>query len=216
MHSYLSFITAGAIAALVTLPAPATAQGAFEGVVTFQMNAGPQGNQTMQYSAKNGKARWDISMPGAGGEMFVLMKDGGKTMDMVVPSQQMYMERSGADIVAMADSAADNAKIKWTGKKETVAGYECEHATITDKDGTSTDACLAKGLGQFMGMGGAPGGRGSMSGAWQGHLGQMFPLKIEHQGQLVLQATKIEKQSLDDAIFQIPSGFQKMSMPGGR
>ena len=215
MHSYLSLITAGAIAALVTLPAPASAQSAFEGVVTFQMSAGPQGIQTMQYSTKHGKARWDISMPG-GNNMFVLMKDGGKTMDMVMPSRQMYLERSDADVAAIADSVADKVKINWTSKKETIAGYECEHATITETDGTSTDACLAKGLGQFVGMGGGPGGRGSMSGAWQGHLDQMFPLKIEHQGQLVLQATKIEKQSLDDAIFQIPSGFQKMSMPGGR
>lgn len=215
MHARLSLVVAGAVAALATLPAAAAAQGPFEGVVTFQMTMGQQGNQSMQYSIKNGKARWDISTPG--GEMFMLLKDGGKTMDMVMPTRQMYMERANGDMAAKADSA--QTKLTWTGKKETIAGYECEHATLTDQDGSPTDICLAKGLGVFVGMGGSPGGRGGMGagGDWQGHLGEMFPLKVEHNGQVVLQATKVEKKSLDDSMFEVPSGFHKMSMPmGGR
>jgi hypothetical protein len=217
MHARLSFAVAGALAALATLPATGAAQGSFEGVVTFQMSMGPSGGQSMQYSIKNGKARWDISTPG--GNMFMLVTEGGKTMDMVIPERRMYMERSMGDMAAKADSAGAKAKINWTGKKETIAGYECEHATVTDADGSATDLCLAKGLGVFVGMGGAQGGRGGMGmgGDWQGHLGEAFPLKVEHGGQVVMQATKVEKQSLDDSIFQVPDGYQKMTMPmGGR
>ncbi len=213
MHMRISLLVAGAVAAA---PYAAAAQNPFEGVVTFQMTMGQMGNQSMQYSTKGGKVRWDISTPG--GDMFILLNDGGKTMDMVMPARGIYMERSAGDVPAMADSAAANAKLTWTGKKETIAGYECEHATLTDPNGVPTDLCLAKGLGAFVGMGGSAGGRGGMGmgGDWQGHLGQMFPLKVERAGQVEMQATKVEKQPLDDSLFTVPNGLQKMNMPMGR
>jgi hypothetical protein len=38
------------------------------------------------------------------------------------------------------------------GLDETIAGHECEHATVADAAGKSSDVCLAKDPGTFMGM----------------------------------------------------------------
>lgn len=219
MHARASFLFAGLLAAMPAIPFTAGAQGTFEGVVTFQVSAGQSGAQTMQYSVKGNKVRMDISAGGM--NMFTLYDGSTRTIDMVVPMRQMYMERSADDMPAAADSAAANAKISWTGKKETIAGYECEHATITDDQGQATDVCLAKGLGSFVSMGGGMGGRGgrgrgmTMGSGWEGHIGQMFPLKVMRGNQVEMEATSIEKKTLDASLFTIPDGFNKMSMPMG-
>lgn len=214
MHARTSLMVAAA-AALVVLPAGATAQGSFEGVVTFQVSAGPGDQQIVRYSAKGDRVRMDISAQGM--DMFTLFNRATKTMDVVIPMRQMYMERSVEDAQAMADSAAASAKIDWTGTKETIAGYECEHANITDEQGQTTDVCLAKGLGTFAQMGGGMGGRGrgGMGGGWEGHIGQEFPLKVTQGGSVEMIVTNIEKKSLDDSLFAIPNGYQKMDMPMG-
>ena len=207
-------VAALAVATLGALPAGA--QNTFEGVVTFQVNTGSGGEQSMQYSVKGNKVRMDVSAQGM--QMFTLFDGNSKTIDIVIPTRQMYMERSAADAQHVADSAMANTKIDWTGRKETIAGYECEHANITDDEGKTTDVCLAKGLGTFVQMGSGMGGRGrsgGMGGGWEGHLGQAFPLKVERDGAVEMLVTNIQKKSIDDSIFSIPDGFQKMTMPGG-
>ncbi|HEU4988460.1 MAG: DUF4412 domain-containing protein [Gemmatimonadota bacterium] len=211
-------LAAAAAVATLALPAAATAQGTFEGVVTFQVSAGPGGQQTMQYSVKGDKVRMDMSAGGM--SMFTLYDGATKTVDMVMPMRQMYMERAIDNDQAMADSAAAKVKIEWTGQKETIAGRECEHANVTDGEGQTSDICLAKGMGPFMRMNGGMGGRGrgmrgGMGGGWEGHLGQAFPLKVTRNGQVEMLATKIEAKSLDDATFRVPDGYQKMQMPMG-
>jgi len=220
MNARISFLAAAAVAAtLAVVPTAAVAQSAFEGVVTFQVDGGPEGPQTMQYSIKGPKVRMDVSARGM--EMFILYDGTAKTVDMVIPMQQMYTQRSVDNAQAMVDSAADKTKIVWTGNKETIAGYECEHANITDSRGQTTDVCLTKALGTFVqmngGMGGRGRGRGGMGGGWEGHIGQTFPLKVVSNGKVEMEVTKVEKKSLDDAIFSVPAGYRKMTMPmGGR
>ncbi|HUX33170.1 MAG TPA: DUF4412 domain-containing protein [Gemmatimonadaceae bacterium] len=213
MRVRTSFLLAVAVAAA---PSLAAAQGAFEGVITFRMDAGQGGPSAMQYSVKDGHVRMDISAQGM--TMFTLYDGAAKTVDMVIPMQQMYMERT-VNPQALADSAnARKHDITWTGRKETVAGHECEHATISDDTGQTSDVCLAKGLGTFVQMGGGMRGRGAaQGGGWESHVGDAFPLKVEQGGRVVMEATTIEKKSLDASLFKVPDGYHKMSMPfGGR
>jgi len=223
MNARISCIL-GALAATAAVASPVVAQGTFEGVITFQVSAGPGGRRTMQYSIKGDKVRMDVSAEGM--EMFTLYDGATKTVDMVIPRRQMYMERSVANL-QMADTSAGQTKVDWTGKKESIAGHECEHANITGADGTVTDVCLAKDLGPFVplqgGMGGPGGRRGGMrggmggggtGGSWQGHLGQAFPLKVTRNGQVEMVVTKVDEKSLDDALFTVPAGYSKMGMPG--
>ncbi len=194
-------------------PVAARAQGAFEGVVTFTMDAG-RGPATMQYSIKGANVRMDMSMGGM--EVYTLFNTDTKTSDMVMPMRQMYMEYSAPDVAAMADSAA-RPKITWTGQKETIAGYECEDATITAADGLTTEVCLAREMGTFVPAGGGRGGRGrgAISGSWEQAVGNAFPLKVRQNGRVIMEATKIEKKSLDPSLFKVPDGYQKMGMGMG-
>ncbi|HEY5218769.1 MAG TPA: DUF4412 domain-containing protein [Gemmatimonadaceae bacterium] len=216
MNARISF--AIVIAATMAIPVVTSAQSNFEGVITFQMDAGRGGPSTMEYSVKDSSVRVDMSAQGM--NMFTLYDGSKKTIDMVIPMRQMYMERSAEVPQAMADAAVKKHDITWTGKKETIAGYECEHATTTDDDGSTVDMCLAKGLGAFVQMGGGMGGRGrgGPPAGWENHVGDSFPLKVQHGDQVQLLVTKIEKKSLDASLFTVPDGYQKMNMPmgGGR
>ncbi len=199
-----------ASAAAMAGPAPASAQSSFEGVVTLQVDGGPMGKQSIKYSMKGNKMRMDMSTGGM--QMYSLFNRSEKTVDMVIPMRKMYMQQTvDADrIKAGADSAMAAGKLTWTGKKETIAGHECEHATFKDSTGKATDVCFAKGLGSFMSM---PGGLGGIAG-WKHHVGQSFPLKIVRDGKVEMVATSIEKKSLPDSLFSVPAGYTKMSMPG--
>jgi hypothetical protein len=215
MRARFALSLAAAVCTLVTAPVGAMAQGSFEGVITLQVTRGMNGPQTVTYSMKGDKARMDISAGGM--DMFTIINSTAKTAAMVIPMRQMYMEQSIEQSRRLADSSIANAKIDWTGKKETIAGYECEHANVTDDQGKTDDLCLAKGLGTFMAVGGGMGRGRGMGSSWVGHLGQVFPLKVVEDGQVEMQVTKIEKQSLDDSLFVVPAGYQKMEMPmGGR
>jgi len=212
-----------AAAALVVATAP-RARAQFEGTVTMRMTT-PEGKASdMAYSVKGDRVRMDMSAMGA--NVFML-RDGDK-MSIVMPAQRMYLDQS---ITAAARSAgAGKTPVKpqditMTGRKETIAGYECEHATITGDDG-KYDVCLAKGLGTFFmpnnplaGRGGSSGGPGSAVLAKLG--GEVFPLKVQKVGDAnpILEVTKIDKKPLDAAMFTVPSDYRKMdfgAMMGGR
>ena len=120
------------------------------------------------------------------------------------------------DFGAAAASAAEKAKpstVHRTGKTETIAGYKCEHMTVTQGDGSTSDVCVATGLGSFLMP--QPGGPGTPSRDpdWQAALDKgAFPLKVQRGGKVTLEVTKIEKKALDAALFLPPEGFQKLDM----
>lgn len=220
MNAQRSFAIAALLVAIAAIPAIASAQGTFEGSITFRVSGGRGGEESMVYSVKGDNVRMDMSA-GMGMSMYTLYDGDKKSVSMVIPMRQMYMEYSMDNAKMPTGTADKKTEITWTGKKETVAGYECEHATITNDDGSQTDVCLAKDLGTFVQMGGGGmrgrGRGGPMGSGWEGHIGSTFPLKVERNGQLVMEATKIEKKTLDASMFAIPEGYHKMSMPtGGR
>jgi hypothetical protein len=127
----------------------------------------------------------------------------------------MYMDQN---IQLERDSVVvdPKTKFKWTGKKETIAGYECEHATVEEKTGT-TDMCLAKGLGKFLMPNSPMGGNRSSQPDWQAALGDSFPLRVQQpDGSIAFEVTKIEKKTLEAELFVVPDSYQKMAFPTGR
>lgn len=199
-------------AAMVCAPAALFAQ--FEGAITVGL-ASPQGSQQMTYQVRGSVIRLDFTGNGMAG--YVLHDNEKNTTKMVMPAQRMYMDMSALQgMVAQETAKSSPTDFKLTGKKETIAGYECEHGIVTSDDG-QYDVCLAKGLGSFY-MQQGPMGRGRAGGppAALARLGRdLFPLKVQKVGgDVSLQVTKIEKKSLDPSMFTIPDGFQSMSMPG--
>lgn len=183
------------------------AQSSFEGSITMSLT-GDDGRKTeMSYLAKNGKLR--VEMPGGRGAGII--DAAAKKMLIVMTAQKMYLEMDLAGAQAAATRGANPPKVVRTGKTETIAGYKCEHIEVTGDDGVMNDVCGASGIGTFavpsMGRGGPP-----PSEAWQKGMGDMFPLKVQRAGKLVIEVTKIEKKSLDDALFSVPSDFTKFDM----
>ncbi|HMX25522.1 MAG TPA: DUF4412 domain-containing protein, partial [Blastocatellia bacterium] len=108
----------------------------------------------------------------------------------------------------------------------------CRHWRFADKQ--QTDACLAQGLG-FFGGGGQSGGvfeqlkNLALGDKVKAQLnanpefakfveGGAFPLKISQvengQSKTVLEVIRVERKSLDDALFSVPADYKKMEIPG--
>jgi Domain of unknown function (DUF4412) len=198
----------------------AGAQG-FEGVVTYSMGmngANGANGSTWEYMAKGNKVRFQSDDPRAAG-MGMIMDMSARTITMIMPLQKMYMTQA---IPQYNNTAADtmHGKITKVGS-ETVAGVPCDDYQGTDAQGQKkTLVCIAHGMGSFV-MGNANNGMfKSMASHVQGFSeafgGGGFPLKVVNEnGQVMMLATKIDKRSLDDAMFTPPADFKQMQLPAG-
>jgi len=212
-HQLLRFSSSVAV---LLVPVVAHAQSKFEGSITMALTA-RQGTTEITYLVRGDQLRLD--MPATGGMTGYIVRDAGKNMTtMVMPSQRMYMDLGAlqAMVPEAATRTTKSPDIKPTGKKETIAGVECEHVIVTADDG-QYDVCGAKGLGAFASMS-SPMSRGNSGPPGLDRLGKdFFPLKVQKVGgEVAMQVTKIEKKSLDASMFAVPEGYQKMEMPGRR
>jgi hypothetical protein len=209
---------AGGVAALALLPALLLAQS-FEGVITVRMaGRGGQPATEMEYLNRNGNVRVNLSSP-AGPVAILRIAAEAKTY-MVIESQKTYMDVPMADVTASIAANAgkpSDAKVTKTGRKETIAGYECEHIVIetTGANGPqTTDVCVTQALGGYVNPMAALGGAALTP--WQRQLSTDggFPLKVlGNDGSVVAEVTKIEKKRVSDTQFRIPPDYNKMAMP---
>jgi len=225
------FSAAAGCCCLLAAVSTAHAQAAFEGVVKFKVGqATDAGEMTQMY--KGTKVRMEFA--GAKGQGAAMIMDvGGRSMLVLMPQQKMYMvmdmkrmaemakRMPGAKEAPPAGAAGEAPKVTDTGKSETVAGYSCENYIVGDTQ--KTQICAAKGLGTF-GMGQSPMGRMGTSPLssitanplyaklWKDGF---FPLKIVNleKNETVMEATQVEKKSLDASLFAPPSDYQEMKMP---
>jgi hypothetical protein len=188
------------------------AQAPFEGAISMSVTGDNGKSRDLSYLVKGGKMRFDA--PGSRGDTVVMIIDpAAKSMLMVMTKQKMYMEQEFAGAVAAAEANVKAPTVKRTGKMETIAGYKCEHVQVTEEGGATSDVCVTTGLGSFrMPMGGGPGGPPREPG-WQSGVDKGgFPLKVVKDGKVTLEVTKIDKKSLDAALFAAPDGFSKFDM----
>jgi hypothetical protein len=200
---------------LTLLALPLTvARAQFEGTISMHVAGDGGGGTDVDYSIKGDHVRMDV-MTGA---MALYMIGENGRMTMVVPARRMYMEQP-APSPAAQERAASKLSIKATGRTETIAGYTCEHYTITDADQVGYDACLTKELGNFLAPTN-PMARGMSRGAVDASTdilarlgGGAFPLKVEKLGGgRTLEVTKIEKKPLSESMFTVPADFTKFDM----
>ena len=212
-HSIRRVVLVGALSTLA-IPALASAQQ-FEGVISLRMTgSGPQANKPTDaeyYASRNGKARVELMTPM--GKAAMIMAPGEGKMYMVLEQTSQYVEQDLPNIADAAPSTTTAAlpKLVRTGKKETIAGYECEHIDI---DGL--DVCATSGLGLYLNVGGNIMARGGLQ-PWQKAVvkAQLFPLKVTlPDGTVQLLVTKIEKKGVDPAMFRVPATFTRVALPG--
>ncbi|MGH7516835.1 MAG: DUF4412 domain-containing protein [Gemmatimonadales bacterium] len=223
------FLLALAVCALPVAPAVLSAQG-FEGTVTYAMNPSSGKPGQLVYQVKGTRIRADITGATGGppGGMYMLMDATSGKMMSVMPAQKVYMTM---DLQAMGEQmkqqhgghkkhAAKAGKITKTGKTETIAGHKCEHYLMGEQQ--DSDVCAAKGLGMFMG-GNAAGGMGrafTLPAGYEEYAefakDGFLPLKVSAirngKEEVVMEATRVEKKSLDASLFAVPTGYQEMDM----
>jgi hypothetical protein len=205
-------ITAIAVALAALAPSFAGAQ-TFEGIVTMKVHGGDSAREPreMQYSLRQGAARIDMAVRNDARAVMIFDRD-AKTTTMLMPAQKKYL------VVPISPGIGEHRsgdhprpEIVRTGRKETIAGYECEHWLIKEPE-HEVDACVASGLGSFM-----MSVRGREE-SWTGSLRdqQGFPLKVARVGgPTIMEVTKIEKKALDASLFVPPADYQKIEMPAG-
>lgn len=196
---------------MICTAVPLAAQS-FEGTVSMNITGDNGVVNPIRYMIKGGKMRFD---PG-NGQVSVIIDPVARRMMVVMNAQKMYMEREFGDAVAAVQqrTSVKNPSIVRTGKMETVAGYRCEHVTITDDDGASVDSCVSSELGGFR----MPAASNPMApqkeAGWIAQLGSTsFPLKVQKGGKTIMEVTAIEKKTLDAALFTAPQGYQSFQMP---
>lgn len=190
----------------------------FEGEITLQTSKGGS-SQELVVKAKKDKLRFEQA---SGGQRSSAIFDPAvNKLFMVMDAQKAYMEIDfSAPSAPQANVDAKSASAEKTGKKETIAGVDCEDWTVKDPSGKRSEVCLAEGL-AFFDMQGVKGGGASSDFAKQLREKKQFPLKtvdFDASGKETsrTEATKIEKKKLDDAEFAVPSGYSKVTLPGMR
>ena len=140
----------------------------------------------------------------------------GKTY-LVLESQKAYMELPAAEAAASVASASGVVTITRSGRRELIAGFECEHVEVesnVDATGRKTDMCLTSALGPYVNP------MASFAGVrlapWQRQLAANggFPLKVTlPDGTVALEVTRIVRRRVSDTMFRIPADFSKTDMP---
>jgi hypothetical protein len=222
-----------AVVVLAVWPAAAAGQG-FEGRVHAQMLVDGKPVEILYY-VKDVKTRTETTSPeiqqqyrgpaisiwdGTTGEMITVM-----------PAQKMYTRMKVKDLAKGLESQdrerhLPDLQFQRTGRKETIAGHECEH-WLVGKDHVD-DLCLAPGLGFWGASGqGGPGALRAMGFDRRDIEAQLtrypelrdlaehgaFPLKVENKSaKFTMVVTDIQRTRLDDDLFRPPAGYQEMNL----
>ena len=146
----------------------------------------------------HGAMRMDMQGEGPGG--IVITTFATKTVDILMPQQQMYIEHKAGDMPGRRGPNLSDMKpydpqnpcasdpdttCKKVGVEE-VNGRTCDHWEITHKDGTVSNIWVDQKL--------------------------HFPIKSVSEG-TTFELSNIKEGEPDASMFQVPAGYRKMALP---
>ncbi|MBX3189434.1 MAG: DUF4412 domain-containing protein [Labilithrix sp.] len=219
--------------------------GTFEGEIAMKVSgaAGKGGPTDMVFSIKAPKIRVDasggaIENPVVGqGAAFIIdppTKKGyalfpAQKKAMLIDFDKAKQGSSGLPGSKSAPSALTEVPtIEKTGKKEVIAGYECENWKVTSKS-SRADMCVAEGI-KWVDLRDLGMGSPEVTLAAAATEANRFPLRVigyDAKGAETsrMEATKIDKKTLDASRFVVPPDYQVIDMsallggmgaPGGK
>lgn len=157
------------------------------------INKSPMGTIKGKAFFKQGNIRQEMVM--AGRNQITIFRNDKRLVWVLMPEEMMYMEMDGSGGQNMATVDPDDlekmGKREYLGK-ETVNGYQCSKYRFTHKD-------ASLGAGTF----------------WISEK-LNSPIKMEMDGpsgHMITEYLNIREKTLPGTLFDIPSGYQKMSMP---
>jgi len=187
----------------------------FEGEITLKQTSAGK-SEEMVVKAKQNKLRFEMNENGQAVAM--LFDPAQNKVTTLFDDKKAYMELDFSSPSApQANVDAKAATAEKTGKKDNIAGIDCEEWTVKDPSGKHNDVCLADGV-AFFDLG-AVQNKGDTAFSKQLREKKQFPLRsvdFDSTGKEIhrSEATKIEKKKLDSSLFEVPAGYQKISMPG--
>ena len=199
--------------------------GDFEGEITMNATraSGGSGPTQLTFGIKKPKYRVDATgtvqtnNPMMSGGATLLLDPPQKKGWALIPAQKKaividFDKMKGAKAPGMGGGSATKPnepppKIDKTGKKETIAGYDCEVWYVTASNGTKSELCMADGI-SWIDLGDLGWSSPEMTLGAVASGANKFPLRIASADGTKLEATKIEKKKLEDARFVVPPDYQ--------
>jgi len=182
----------------------------FQGSITMHVRT-QVGENDLVIETKDEKMRFE-----AGGSWMVY-EPKTSTVTMVNPATKTYTPIDFKSPSApQANTSADTSRIEKSGHHETIAGVDCEKWTVHD-NGKRSEVCIAQGI-AFFDMGSLKSGQPSGGLAKELREKKLFPLRdVEYDASgkelSRMEVTKVEKKSLPDSDFAIPTGYTKATLP---
>lgn len=189
----------------------------FEGIIQYEFAETAQsGMGDIPYMIKDDNMRIQFGQGQSEGAMVFL--PGQSKMLFILDNMKSYME------VDMDKWTGDSTyESKWsesemikTGQSKIIAGYDCEIWQVTNERNDELTLCMAEGLGTFMSPGNPMARQNAPGWAREIMADGYMPLEViegsaDGSSTVQMKAKQIEKKSLSDSLFEVPSGYKDMS-----
>jgi hypothetical protein len=199
---------------------PQTALGGFEGRITLHTTEATGAGTEFTVTAKGDFLRVDVPPSGAKpGDVALghaVYEHATNRVRLFFDSTKEYREMDLSARIASDDVGPGAPSLEKKGSHETVAGLACDDWSVQTPDGGHTDVCLAKGLAYleiFRVHLGPHRTESSLAREYREH--STFPLEmVEYDAggkeRARMRVTKIERTSVDDDAFALPTGYAKV------
>ncbi|MCC6806475.1 MAG: DUF4412 domain-containing protein [Deltaproteobacteria bacterium] len=208
-----------------SLPAVALAQ--FEGTLEIAMTH-KHGSGTMKLLLSKAGVRSETRIAGQGAQIGMVFLHLFKDRDVAYRIDDAQKSYTEIDLKAANEARAKNDGTSYQAKKvgvETVRGYSCVHALVTDADGNTTDYWASKEIASFQSIAkmmgpNAPANEG-MAGALRSVGADGFPVKVVHHSKnsdvsdTTMELVKVDKKAPPASAFRLPEGYRKIELKAG-
>jgi Domain of unknown function (DUF4412) len=211
-NTLIAFIVCFSIATQVA------AQDYFEGTVIFRLKQAQGPETIMKYQSKGLKMRTEVS-GSTGGTSIGIADYAENKVYVLMPQLRSYMETDISSQItnSVASNANKDVTIQETSEKETITGHACTK-WIAQQENTINEIWVAKGIGKFF----EPKGSASLlNDTWKEKISAEggFPFKViqkqkDGKEAFRMEVMKIDKASLDSALFSVPKDYKKFNVAG--
>jgi hypothetical protein len=199
------------LAALIGVQAPldCMAESTFEGVITATTTIDGDSVDIILH-VKDTRSRIEVI---ADGERTIIIRNKeGKVVGLLEESREYFVSP------VRPEGEGEKTRFIPTGRSETVAGYACDYYRMDDPSGIQDgdEACVTTELG-FVGFGlaGSPVWEDEDAIREQFRDGFLILKSLDANGAVDYVVTKVEPAALSDSLFEPPSDYTELKLPGG-